>query len=277
MMSTKDVILSVIRDHPGITEDEIRVDSRIAAVPANGVRPGRMRLWLAGAIEPDSEAGWEAVLNNRVKHVRWRVVEDARRAEVAARAATRTERNAPDTAEQQAIRIVEGMRDPVVKRLVDELMKEGAGSRRAQTRGAQTLRAMEIARKREAAEAAREQKANADFKRNLARLWEARGAVGAIDEHLIRERARVSRGIPRKISDLDWILALNDVRTIIKSFGGMWQNLRDLGGQNEPCPACGAVPASPTRALGAFIIEADAIETEPLAEEEIASAEVLDH
>jgi hypothetical protein len=91
-------------------------------------------------------------------------------------------------------------------------------------------------------------------------LWDARGAVGAIDQFLVEERARVARGAPRRISDLDWALALGDVRSIVRSFGPMWQNLRDIGGKSEPCPACGATPVEPTRALGAFVIEGEAVE-----------------
>ena len=117
-----------------------------------------------------------------------------------------------------------------------------------------------MARKREADEAKRDGAANADFKRSLSRLWDARGAVGAIDRHLVEERARVAKGKPRRIADMDWAFALNDVRSIIASFGGMWQNLRDLGGRNEPCPACGAVPPEPARTLGAFVIDSHAVE-----------------
>ena len=156
--------------------------------------------------------------------------------------------------------IVEALKDPVVNKLVLEMTKEGAGSRRSQKRAKQALRAEEMKRKREADQAARDGAANANFKRNLGRLWDARGAVGAIDQHLVEERARVAEGAPRRISDLDWAMALTDVRSIIKSFGAMWQNLRDIGGQREPCPACGAPPAEPTRALGAFVIEAEAID-----------------
>ena len=40
----------------------------------------------------------------------------------------------------------------------------------------------------------------------------------------------------------------------------MWQNLRDIGGENEPCPACGVMPVEPARALGAFQIEGEVID-----------------
>ena len=55
----------------------------------------------------------------------------------------------------------------------------------------------------------------------------------------------------------------------------MWQNLRDIGGQNEPCPACGAVPAEPSRALGAFVIDAHAVE-ETEDDGALVDAEVVD-
>ena len=48
----------------------------------------------------------------------------------------------------------------------------------------------------------------------------------------------------------------------------MWQNLRDIGGRNEPCPACGALPTEPTRALGTFVIEAEAIDVTEIDESE---------
>ena len=235
--------------------------------------PARIRLWQAGLIEPDSDEGWRDALNHRIRNVGWRCVDDRdRQAEVRERAATRTERNAEPTAEEQAMVIVEALRDPVVNKLVLEMTKEGTGSRRSHRRAEQALRAQQTARKREAAEAARDKAANADFKRNLSRLWDARGAVGAIDRHLIEERARAAKGVPRRIPDLDWALALNDVRSIITSFGAMWQNLRDIGGQNEPCPACGAIPAQPARALGAFVIEGDAVDV-TTTEEDVVEGE----
>ena len=232
---------------------------------ASGViDPSRIRLWEAGLIEPESEDGWSDALRNRVKNVGWRRVSDPdREAHVRERALARRQRNAEPTAEDKAITIVEALKDPVVNRLVVEMTKNGEGSRRSQKRAEQALRARAAAAKREAAAAAKEKSANADFKRNLARLWDARGAVGAIDQFLIEERARVASGEPRRVSDLDWALALKDVRAIITSFGTMWQNLRDLGGENEPCPACGATPTEPTRALGAFVIEAEAVEVTP--------------
>lgn len=269
---TRDILIDAIREHPGITRAEMLATT---GLPSGVIDPARLRLWKAGKIEPDSEAGWEDALNHRVKDVGWRCVDDPhRQALVRERTATRTERNAEPTAEEQAILIVEALKDPVVNKLVLEMTKEGTGSRRAQKRTAQALRAQETARKREAEEAARDKAANATFKRHLAQLWEARGAVGAIDQHLVEERARVAQGAPRRISDLDWLLALNDVRSIIKSFGPMWQNLRDIGGENEPCPACGAVPNQPSRALGAFQIEGGVIEVTAIEEDVIEDEEI---
>jgi hypothetical protein len=252
------MLLETIAVHPGITRARML---ELTGLPSGVVDPARIRLWQAGLIEPDTDAGWEDALQNRAKRVGWRCVyEPQRQAAVKARATMRKERNAEPPAEEQAIAIVEALEDPVVSRLVHEMIKDTSGSPRARRRAEQALRARQIARKREAAEAAREKSANADFKRNLARLWDARGAVGAIDRFLLEERARVAAGGSRKISDLDWLLALKDVRAIITSFGEMWQNLRDLGGRNEPCPACGTVPVEPTRALGTFVIEGEAID-----------------
>lgn len=256
--STRQRLIEAIRSRPGITRAEL-LDT--TGLPSGAIDPARLRLWKAGLIEPTSDSGWKDALNHRIKKVGWRYVEDQeQQAAVRDRVAARTERNAEPTAEEQAIVIVEALKDPVVNRLVLEMTNEGSGSRRSQKRARQALRAQEMARKREAEKATRDNAANANFKRNLARLWDARGAVGAIDEHLVEERARVAQGSPRRITDLDWALALNDVRTIIKSFGAMWQNLRDIGGKKEPCPACGAAPVEPTRALGAFVIEAEAID-----------------
>jgi len=256
--STREILIETIRNRPGITRREL-LDT--TGMPSGAIDPARLRLWKAGLIEPTSESGWDDALNHRIKKVGWRYVENPeQQAAVRDRVATRTERNAEPTAEEQAIVIVEALKDPVVNRLVLEMTNEGSGSRRSQKRARQALRAQEMVRKREAEKAARDNAANANFKRNLARLWDARGAVGAIDQHLVEERARVAQGSPRQITDLDWALALNDVRSIIKSFGAMWQNLRDIGGQKEPCPACGAAPAEATRTLGAFVIEAEAID-----------------
>lgn len=265
--STREVLLEAIRESPGITRAELLATTEL---PSGVVDPARLRLWKAGEIEPDSEAGWIDALGHRIKGVGWRWVEDPeQRDKVRARVAARPERNAEPTAEDQAILIVDALKDPVVNKLVLQMTKEGVGSRRSQRRAAQALRAQEMKRKREAEEAAREGAANANFKRNLARLWEARGAVGAIDQHLVEERARVAQGEPRRITDLDWVMALNDVRSIIKSFGPMWQNLRDIGGQNEPCPACGAMPATPNRALGTFSIDHEVIDAVVVDEEDL--------
>lgn len=268
---TREILIEAIREQPGITRAGML---KATGLPSGVIDPARLRLWKAGLIEPDAEAGWEHALNHRIKNVGWRCVDDAeRRAAVQERVAGRAERNAEPTAEEQAVVIVEALKDPVVNKLVLEMTKESEGSRRAQKRAARALRAQEMARKREADEAAREKTANANFKRNLTRLWEARGAVGAIDQYLVEERARVAQGAPRLVSDLDWVLALNDVRSIIKSFGPMWQNLRDIGGENEPCPACGIMPTEPTRALGAFTIEDEVIDAVVIDEEALEDEE----
>lgn len=256
--ATREILLGAIDGKPGITRAEMLAET---GLPSGVVDPARLRLWKAGLIEPDSEDGWKDALAHRIKNVGWcRVENPDRQAVVRERVSARTERNAEPTAEEQAMVIVEALKDPVVNKLVLEMTKEDSGSRRSQKRAAQVLRAQEMSRRREADDAARDKTANANFKRNLARLWEARGAVGAIDKYLVEERARVAQGSQRRISDMDWLLALNDVRSIIKSFGPMWQNLRDIGGRNEPCPACGAMPVEPTRALGAFGADGEVIE-----------------
>ncbi|HEX8054377.1 MAG TPA: hypothetical protein VF517_15420 [Thermoleophilaceae bacterium] len=265
------MLLDAIRAEPGITRAGMLA---VTGLPSGAIDPARLRLWKAGLIEPKDDKGWDDALNHRVKEVGWRFVDDPdRQALVRERAGARTERNAEPSAEEHAIVIVEALKDPVVNRLVLEMTKEGTGSRRAQKRAEQALRAQAAARKRQADEAKREGAANSDFKRNLLRLWEARGAVGAIDQHLIEERARVARGAPRRIADLDWVLALNDVRSIITSFGSMWQNLRDIGGRNEPCPACGTIPAEPNRALGTFVVEGTATELTDVDEDVIDAGE----
>lgn len=264
-MSTKDLLLDVIRDRPGLTREQILAASEL---PSGTADPSRIRLWEAGLIEPDTEAGWSDALANRVKTVGWCSVEDPlRQNEVQARAAARKKRNAKPGAEKQAKDIVQALQDPTVNRLVLEMTKDGAGSRRAQRHAEQTLRAQHMARKRVAKQAEREKAANADFKRMLGHLWDARGAVGAIDRHLIEERARMAQGEARRIADEDWATALTDVRTLIKSFGAMWRNVRELGEKDEPCPACGAPELDEDRHLGAFVVTAEA--------EEIVDAEVV--
>jgi hypothetical protein len=261
-------LLELIGERPGITRREMLDASNRTS---GAIDPARIRLWEGGLIEPSNEEGWVEALKHRIKYVGWRRVDDPiRQAEVRARAEERAERNAEPTAEDMAMRIVESLRDPVVSKLVEELSKEEPGSRRAQRRTAKTLRAQESKRKREADEAKRDNAADAAFKRNLTRLWEARGAVGAIDQFFVEERARVAKGKDRRVSDMDWYMALTDVRAIIESFGAMWQNLRDIGGRNEPCPACGAVQADPERALGAFVIDVEAIEEDIADDAEVA-------
>lgn len=260
MMSTREVLLAVIRDNRGITEDELRADPRVAAVPSNGIRPGRMRLWLAGLIAPDSEVGWADALANRVKNVRWRYVDDVeQQASVRTRAAARKLRVATSP-EKTAKKIVDDLEDPTIRRLVEALMRSGSASAKAQSSADQALRKKHQERAQQARRAARDKSADADFKHMLAELWKARGAVGAIDAHLIQERARVANGEPRRISDRSWITALDDVRTIIMSFGSMWKNVRDLRDPDEECPACGAAQVGEARHLRAFAIDSSAVE-----------------
>jgi hypothetical protein len=234
-----------------------------------------MRLWLAGLIEPDSETGWDDALANKVKNVRWRCVYDPQQQKtVAERAAARKSRIA-SSAEERAQRIVDAMDDPTVRRVVDAMMKSGAGSARAQRGVGQTLRKQHQDRRQQARRAERDKTADADFKRMMAQLWDSRGAVAAIDTHLIEERARVANGEQRRISDHDWVVALRDVRTIIESFGSMWKNVRDIGDPHEPCPACGAPQVDEDRHLRAFAMEGSAVEVEGTPDEEIVEAEVV--
>jgi hypothetical protein len=256
--TTRAILLETIEQNPGVTRADLL---HLTGLPSGAIDPGRIRLWKAGLIEPHDEAGWDAALSNRVKQVGWRIVDDAaRRREVAERAGGRKERNAEPSAEQQAIKVVEALRNPTVNRLVQEMTRDGAGSRRAQREAAKALREQAMTRKRAAAQVAQERNAEADFKKLLGHLWESRLAVGGIDAHLIQERARWANGEPRRISDTNWAMALKDVRTIIKSFGEMWQNVRDLGAQDEPCPACGAPQVDEDRHIGAFAIDVEAEE-----------------
>lgn len=264
--STRDALTSAIRENPGVTREQMIT---ITALPSGVVDPARIRLWERGLIEPDSDRGWADALANRVKSVGWQFVEDLeRRADVASRAATRTRRNAKPKAEERARKVVEALQDPTVARLVAQMTNDGQGSAKALRRADQSLRAQHMARLKDARQAEREKTANADFKRMLAHLWDARGSVGSIDRHLIAERARVANGERPRIQPEDWITALNDVRTIIKSFGTMWQNVRDLGADEEPCPACGARQIDEERQLKEFAVEADA-------DEEVTDAEVV--
>jgi len=267
--STRDKLLEVIGAKSGITREEIIATT---GLPSGAVDPSRIRLWEAGLVEPASDAGWEEALANRVKGVGWRLVEDSTHcAEVAARAKTRRKRNAK-SAEERARRIVEDLDDLTVNRLVLAMTKDGVGSRRAGRRVEQTLRKQHMDRRQQARQAERDKTADADFRRMLKQLWEARGAVGAIDTHLIEERARVAAGHPRQIPNESWMVAVSDVRTIIKSFGNMWQNIRDLADGDEPCPACGASQISEDRHLRAFAVDVLAEED---GDEEIVDADIV--
>jgi ribosomal protein L12E/L44/L45/RPP1/RPP2 len=220
-----------------------------------------MRLWLAGEIEPDSEKGWQAALARDFRNVGWWIVEDpVAQEEVASRASARTPRNATKSAEEKAKEIVDALSDRVVNEMVQEMLKEGAASTKAQKRAKQALRKKASERRQKARQAERDRTADAEFKRVLKQLWDARGAVAAVDQHLIEERARVAAGEPRRIVDWSWIVALRDVREIITSLGGIWQNVRDLADTHEPCPACGASTQPEERHLQPFVIDAEAVE-----------------
>jgi hypothetical protein len=256
---TRDVLLDVIGERPGITESAI---AKVTGWSSSRITPSRIRLWEAGEIAPTTESGWENALANRPRHVGWKVVEAYQeRAEVAARARTRPRRNAK-SAEARARKIVDDLSDPVVDRLVRKMLKGTSNSEREQRRVDQAVRQHQADRIRRGRQARRDKGANADSQQMLGSLWEARGAVAAIDAHLIEERARIANGEDRRISDADWVTALTDVRMIIQSFGSMWQNVRDLGDPNEPCPACGAPQVGEDRHLKAFAMDGTVVEDE---------------
>jgi len=262
---TRDVILEAITDNPGISEEKL---TKLTGFSTSKLTPSRIRLWEGGLIEPTTEAGWKKALVSRVKNVGWQVVPTERRDTVAARAKTRQKRNARSV-EARAARIVDDLRDLTVHRLVMKILDQQGVSGRHQRRNEEALRKQGALRKREAKIAERNKAANADMKKKLANLWDARSTVAAIDEHLIEERARVARGEPRRIDDADWLLALRDVLMILRSFGSIWNNVRDLG-DNMPCPVCGNPDRDHQPGLRAFAIDADAVE-----EDEIVEAEVL--
>jgi hypothetical protein len=269
--STREKVLRAIREHPGIDRERLLA---LTGMTSGVMDPSRIRLWEAGMIEPNSSEGWEEALANRVKRVGWRVVEDpGARARVAARAKERKRRNAVPSAEERAASIVEQLDDPTVNRLVHEMTKGGAGSKKAQREATKAMRARHLDRKQQAARAERDKVADAEFKRILAHLWDARGVVGSVDAHLIEERARVANGERRRISDHDWAVALRDIREIVKSFGEMWQNVRDLGSAREPCPACGAPQLDDVQGIGAFAIDVDG---EYLADDDEVDAQIVD-
>jgi hypothetical protein len=255
--------MQLIRENPEITEKQI---GEITGWGTSKITPTRIRLWEAGEIEPSSDQGWKDALANRPKNVGWSVVQDqAARQDIGERAKTRPARNAK-SAEERAKRIVADLEDPTVNRLVLAMTKDGAGSRRAQRHVEQTLRKQHMERRQQARQAERDKGADADFKRMLKHLWDARGAVAAIDAHLIQERARVANAEQRVIPD--------DIRTIIKSLGSMWQNVRDLGDPNERCPVCGVAQVDDTRHLRAFAMDAEVVEISD-SDEEIVEADVV--
>jgi hypothetical protein len=275
MEKTRDRLLDAIKASPGATREQLM---ETTGIPGSKIDPARMRLWLAGEIQPDSEAGWEAALSRDFRSVGWEAVDDAATREaVAARASARTPRKADRSAEERAREIVESLGDRVVNELVQEMLKDGVASPAAQKRTKQALRKKASERRQEARQAARDKNADVEFKRVLKQLWDARGAVAAVDQHLIEERARTAAGEPRRIVDWDWLVALRDVREIIVSLGGIWQNVRDLAADNEPCPACGAPTQSEDRHLQPFVIDVEAVEIPDDAPESIdsPSAEIL--
>jgi len=263
--STRAILREAIAATPGITEKQLGERTELST---SRLTPSRIRLWEAGEIEPTSETGWREAMVSRLKGVGWQLVAPERREEVAARARTRQKRNAKSV-EERARRAAEDLADPVVFRLFEELTRHNPAETRAgQRRRERTVRQQEMLRKQEARRVAREKTASADFKKKLALLWDARSTVAAIDQHLIDERTRVAEYEPRKISDIDWLIALRDIVMILESFGGIWKNIRDLG-DDLPCPVCGAPQVDDERHLRPFAIDVD------VEEEEIVDAEVV--
>jgi hypothetical protein len=263
-MSTRDVLQAEIAAHPGITERRL---GELTGFSTSKLTPSRIRLWEAGEIEPTSDIGWKHALANRVKDVGWQVVESERRQAVGARARTRAKRNAKSI-EARAARIVEDLRNKTVHRLVMKMLDGQDLSVRHARRSEQALRKQEALRKREAKRSAEANAADADMQRKLALLWRARSTVAAIDNHLIEERARVARGEPRRVADASWLIAFRDVLMILKSFGGIWDNLRGLG-DDMPCPVCGAQPTREELQLRGFAVDADAEEDDHVVDGEV--------
>ncbi len=270
--TTAAVLLEAIRATPGVTEKQL---GEITGFSTSKVSPNRIRLWLAGEIEPTSESGWRNALVSRLKSVGWHVVEPERKAEVAARAKTRRTRNAK-SAEDRARRAYEALADPVVFQLYQQLTKQDPGNTRAgQRRRERVLREREIEAKRDAKRADQEKQASADIKRKIALLWDARTTVAAIDQHLIKERARVAMGDPQLISTADWLVVFRDVALILESMGSVWHNVRDLG-DDIPCPVCGSAEGHEERHLMPFAVDSDAEEVVSGEEEaDIIDAEVV--
>lgn len=264
--STRDILREAIGAEPGITEKQL---GERTGFSTSKLTPSRIRLWEAGEIEPTTEAGWKAAMVSRIKDVKWQLADPDCRADVADRARSREKRNAKSV-EQRARRAAEDLADPVVFRLFQELThRDPANTRAGQRRQQRTVRQQEMLRKQEAKRAEREKSANADFKKKLALLWDARSTVAAIDQHLIDERARVAESRERKIGDREWLTALRDVVMILQSFGSIWRNVRDLG-EDLPCPVCGAHQIQDERHLRPF-----AIDVEVECEEDVVDAEVV--
>src|SRR4051794_36250768 len=101
--STRDVLATLIRENPGITEAQI---AAATGWSSSRITPSRIRLWESGAIEPTDEMGWNKALANRPREVGWQEVDDAEEGErVAERARTRPRRNARSS-EARAKKIV---------------------------------------------------------------------------------------------------------------------------------------------------------------------------
>lgn len=271
--TTRDILRETIGANPGVTEKQL---GEITGFSTSKVTPNRIRLWEAGEIEPTSESGWRKAMVSRLKGVGWHVVEPQRRADVATRAKTRRKRNAK-SAEERARRAVEDLADPVVFRLYQQMTKENPAKTRAgQRRQERVLRDRGIEARKEAKRAEEEREANADIKKKIALLWDARATVSAIDRHLIEERARVAAGGQQKISTADWLVVLRDVALILESMGSVWHNVRDLG-DDLPCPVCGSAQDDEERHLMPFAVDAEAEEVGVAADEEpdVVDVEVI--
>ena len=177
METTRDRLLEVIKNHPGATRKQLL---EVTGLPGSRVDPARMRLWLAGMIAPDSEAGWEAALSRNFRNVGWQIVEDPlARQEVAARASVRTPRNAEKSAEEKASEIWTPLAW-VVNEMVQQMLKDGAASPKAQKRAKQALRKKATERRQEARQAERNRTADAEFKASTRTALGCRGAVAAV-------------------------------------------------------------------------------------------------
>jgi len=267
MTDTRTQVLSALRGAM-LTDYELATE---LGLERGTTGKARLRLWEQGLVEPDN---WDLALTmKRTSTIRWTAVAPpARRADVAARAATRAKRRRKWSdlkVDEQAKFILQGLSDHRVYAAVMETQASQRVKGRAQARANESHAAKRQRLARERKDAEREKSAVLDFIKIAAHLHEQVIVANGVRSFLMIDVARHLNGEPAKIPGDKYAEVARDLREVMEDVGAALQAVEAaLGSDDGTCPTCGGnvAPIEEERQLPAEvqlegqIIDADAIE-----------------